>query len=48
MGPRVGLGHTSKQDAVVPLLCWHPDSCGKPVHPALPDTVKRVLGDKDA
>lgn len=48
MGPQPRLkNHTSEQDAVVPLLGWHPNSCSKPVHPALPRAIKRILGHKE-
>ena len=47
-GPGPAGDPTSEQDAVVPLLCWHPDGCCKPVHPALPGAVEGVLGDKKA
>lgn len=39
-------GHTSEQDAVVSLLCGHPDGCSKPVHPSLPGAIERVLEDR--
>lgn len=48
-GPQPGTqGHTSEQDAVVSLLGWHPDGCGKPVYPALPGAIEGVLGGKES